>query len=349
MNNFFRGLLVTGLLASAAISQPGMGRAQDLTIASSMPSLEFPFFVHMQGSSRAQAESLGGITLIETDGQNSTRSRPPTSRPPSSAASTASSSARSTRWPWRRRCSRRWRPASRSSPSTAGGRRGRHPRPCRRRQRPRRRGAGAQSDHGAVPGRRPHRQPAGPARLQPGHRPQQAGVHNVLDSMSDKYVFVAEQTANFAREQGASVTEAILAGLDSPPDVIVAANDDMALGRPSGRAGEGARHRRSSASTRCPRRSPRSGTAGLRRPSSSSPAARAQGPCRLWSVICARARRRNRLSCCSRSRSQQTTSIRRNGWANSSRQRRLLPYPAAGRSPAAGALAAGADGICEWA
>jgi ABC-type sugar transport system substrate-binding protein len=48
--------------------------------------------------------------------------------------------------------------------------------------------------------------------------------------MSDKYVFVAEQTANFAREQGASVTEAILAGLDSPPDVIVAANDDMALG-----------------------------------------------------------------------------------------------------------------------
>jgi ABC-type sugar transport system substrate-binding protein len=55
-------------------------------------------------------------------------------------------------------------------------------------------------------------------------------VHNVLDSMADKYVFVAEQTANFQREEGASVTEAILAGLDSPPDVIVAANDDMALG-----------------------------------------------------------------------------------------------------------------------
>ena len=48
--------------------------------------------------------------------------------------------------------------------------------------------------------------------------------------MSDKYEFVAEQTANFAREEGASVTEAILAGLASPPDVIVAANDDMALG-----------------------------------------------------------------------------------------------------------------------
>lgn len=68
---------------------------------------------------------------------------------------------------------------------------------------------------------------------QPGSSPaidRNMGVHNILDSMSDKYSFVAEQTANFAREQGASVTEAILAGLDSPPDVIVAANDDMALG-----------------------------------------------------------------------------------------------------------------------
>jgi ABC-type sugar transport system substrate-binding protein len=68
---------------------------------------------------------------------------------------------------------------------------------------------------------------------QPGSSPaidRNAGVHNVLDSMADKYVFVAEQTANFQREEGASVTEAILAGLDSPPDVIVAANDDMALG-----------------------------------------------------------------------------------------------------------------------
>lgn len=68
---------------------------------------------------------------------------------------------------------------------------------------------------------------------QPGSSPaidRNQGVHNALDGMADKYVFVAEQTANFAREEGASVTEAILAGLDSPPDVIVAANDDMALG-----------------------------------------------------------------------------------------------------------------------
>ena len=64
---------------------------------------------------------------------------------------------------------------------------------------------------------------------QPGSSPaidRNAGVHNVLDDMSDKYVFVAEQTANFSRTEAVTVLEGILAGLDAPPDVIVAANDD---------------------------------------------------------------------------------------------------------------------------
>ncbi|MGK9166987.1 substrate-binding domain-containing protein [Inquilinus limosus] len=68
---------------------------------------------------------------------------------------------------------------------------------------------------------------------QPGASPaidRNKGLHNVLDQHKDKYKFVAEQTANFARDQGLSVTESILAGLSAPPDVIVAANDDMALG-----------------------------------------------------------------------------------------------------------------------
>ncbi|NDJ62194.1 MAG: substrate-binding domain-containing protein, partial [Chloroflexi bacterium] len=39
-----------------------------------------------------------------------------------------------------------------------------------------------------------------------------------------------EQTANFRRAEGLSVTEAGLAGLETPPNVIIAANDDMALG-----------------------------------------------------------------------------------------------------------------------
>ncbi len=68
---------------------------------------------------------------------------------------------------------------------------------------------------------------------QPGASPaidRNKGLHNVLDAHADKYKFVAEQTANFARDQGLSVTEALLASLATPPDVIVAANDDMALG-----------------------------------------------------------------------------------------------------------------------
>ena len=68
---------------------------------------------------------------------------------------------------------------------------------------------------------------------QPGASPaidRNKGLHNVLDQHKDKYKFVAEQTANFARDQGLSVTEGLLASQTTPPDVIVAANDDMALG-----------------------------------------------------------------------------------------------------------------------
>lgn len=68
---------------------------------------------------------------------------------------------------------------------------------------------------------------------QPGASPaidRNKGLHNVLDQHKDKYRLVAEQTANFARDQGLAVTESLLAGMGSPPDVIVAANDDMALG-----------------------------------------------------------------------------------------------------------------------
>lgn len=56
------------------------------------------------------------------------------------------------------------------------------------------------------------------------------GVHNVLDRKPNLYKFVSEQTARFSRDQGLSVTENILTGLAETPQVIVAANDDSALG-----------------------------------------------------------------------------------------------------------------------
>jgi inositol transport system substrate-binding protein len=56
------------------------------------------------------------------------------------------------------------------------------------------------------------------------------GLHNVLDQAKDKYKIVFEDTAAFNRDKGLSVTESALAGMPKPPDVISCANDDMALG-----------------------------------------------------------------------------------------------------------------------
>lgn len=68
---------------------------------------------------------------------------------------------------------------------------------------------------------------------QPGSSPaidRNKGVHNVLDPIKDKYQIVAEQPANFLRADGLTVTQNILQSLGTPPDVIIAANDDSALG-----------------------------------------------------------------------------------------------------------------------
>ena len=56
------------------------------------------------------------------------------------------------------------------------------------------------------------------------------GLHNVLDQAKDKYKFIFEDTAGFDRSKGLAMTESALAGMPKPPDVIVCANDDMALG-----------------------------------------------------------------------------------------------------------------------
>ena len=67
---------------------------------------------------------------------------------------------------------------------------------------------------------------------QPGAGPaidRNKGLHNVLDKVKGKYQIIFEQTANFSRAEALPVTEAGIAG-KGKPDVIVCANDDMALG-----------------------------------------------------------------------------------------------------------------------
>lgn len=66
---------------------------------------------------------------------------------------------------------------------------------------------------------------------QPGAGPaieRNKGLHAVLDAVKEKYPIIFEQTANFARAEALTVTETGLT--QATPDVIVAANDDMALG-----------------------------------------------------------------------------------------------------------------------
>ncbi|MGF1625723.1 MAG: substrate-binding domain-containing protein [Alphaproteobacteria bacterium] len=216
----------TALLGFGGLSV--QAQAQDLTIMTSVPSLGFPFFVHMMNELRAEAEALG-VATVESDGQNSAPKQtadveaaviqgvdgivisPIDVNAMAPALETAIENGVPVVTIDRRVEGVEEILSHVGADNVAGG---------------------EAQGHWIV-----ENYPDG-ARIinlqgQPGASPaidRNAGVHNVLDSMSDKYEFIAEQTANFARDQGLSVTESLMAGLDSPPDVIVAANDDMALG-----------------------------------------------------------------------------------------------------------------------
>jgi inositol transport system substrate-binding protein len=216
-------------LALAAFVAGAPAQAQDLTIATSVPHLGFPFFVHMENALKAEAETLGGITLQTYDGQNQTPKQTADveamivsgvdgiviSPLDSVAMAPAVKQAVDAGIPVvtidRRVDGVEGILAHVGADNVQGGE--------------------AQAE--LIVERFPDGARIVNLQGQPGASPaidRNQGVHNVLDPLKDKYVFVAEQTANFARAEGASVTEAILAGLDAPPDIIVAANDDMALG-----------------------------------------------------------------------------------------------------------------------
>ncbi|AWK89751.1 substrate-binding domain-containing protein [Azospirillum thermophilum] len=57
------------------------------------------------------------------------------------------------------------------------------------------------------------------------------GFRDGITAAGAKYQIIADQTANWRRAEGLTVTEGILtANSANPPDVVVASNDDMALG-----------------------------------------------------------------------------------------------------------------------
>ena len=221
--------LVASLVVAASFAAAPVSAQDELTIQSSVPGLEFPFFVHMQKELRAEAESLGGINLIETDGEDSVPKQTADVEAaivqgvdgiiisPKDAVAMA---------PVLQQAVDAGIPVVTIDRRVEGV-------------------EGILSHVGAdnVIGGEAQGQlivdtfPDGATIVnlqgQPGSSPaidRNQGVHNVLDDMSDKYQFVVEQTANFDLTQAVTVTESILAGLDSPPDVIVAANDSMAFG-----------------------------------------------------------------------------------------------------------------------
>ena len=214
-------------VAASFAAAPVGAQDQDLTIAESLVGFEFPFFVHMDKEIRAEAEALG-IDLIVTDGENDVAKQSEdvlaavTQQADGLLISPKDSVAMA---PAIQEAVDAGMPVMTIDRRVEGVEILGH--------------VGADN---VIGGERQGELimatfPDGATIVEllgtPGSSPaidRSQGVHNILDPVSDKYVFVAQQTGDFKREEGANVTEAILAGLDEPPDVIVAANDDMALG-----------------------------------------------------------------------------------------------------------------------
>lgn len=65
-----RGALLGAALLAGVAFAPGLARAQEMTILTSVPSLGFPFFVHMMDQLKDEATKLG-VKVVESDDQNS--------------------------------------------------------------------------------------------------------------------------------------------------------------------------------------------------------------------------------------------------------------------------------------
>jgi len=227
-----RTLLASSGLAGIALlagSRSVFAQAKkELTIATSLPSLEFPFFVHMQKQLIAEGNALGGIKLINMDGQN----KAPKQTADVEAAITQKVNA----------IVISPTDVNAMAPALEAAVKAGIPVVTIDRRVAKVDGLlghvgadnvkGGEAQANAIIKDFPNGANIFHLQGQPGAGPaidRNKGLHNVLDKVKDKYQIVFEQTANFARAEGLSVTEAGLAG-KGKPDVIVCANDDMALG-----------------------------------------------------------------------------------------------------------------------
>jgi ABC-type sugar transport system substrate-binding protein len=221
--------MLAGAFGLAVMAFTPVQAQQELTILESVPGLNFPFFVHMMNQMKAEAESLGGITVIESDGQDSTPKQ--TADVETAIVQGVDGIVISPR------------EVDAMAPAIQQAVDAGIPVVTIDRRVDKVPGILAHVGADNVKGGEAQGElimklfPDGATIINlqgtPGASPaidRSKGLHNVLDQHADKYTFVFEQTANFRRADGLSVTESALGGLENPPDVIVAGNDDMILG-----------------------------------------------------------------------------------------------------------------------
>ncbi len=216
------------VLASVALSTPSHAQAKKLRIALSLPDLAFPFFVNMQKQVEDEAKKLGNVEVTTFDGKNDVPKQ--TADVESMIVQkydgvlispiTADAMA-----PAIQELVDAKIPVATIDRSVAGVKTLAH--------------VGADNVQGGVAQANlimklfPNGAKIFNLQGTPGASPaidRNKGLHQVLDPVKDKYQIIFEQTGNFRRADGLSVTEAGLAANSTPPDVINCANDDMALG-----------------------------------------------------------------------------------------------------------------------
>ncbi len=230
------GILLLSLVTSAPVglaaqdgtpvATPAVTCDQPLTIAFSVPGLNFPFFVHMMQEAQEAAARIGPIELIQLDGQNSA--------PKQSADVEAmivqgvdgiviSPADVQALAPAIRSAVEAGIPVVTVDRNVMGVDTLAH--------------VGADNVRGGelqgeyILSLLPEGGEVFELRGQPGASPaidRDAGLKRALEGQDDVQI-VFDQTANFARSEAVTVVESGLTA-NPEPDVIVAANDDMALG-----------------------------------------------------------------------------------------------------------------------
>ena len=223
-----RRFLKSSAAVGALVAAPGLALAQDrIVILGSVPNLGFPFFVHMLDEIKAEAQAED-VDLIESDGQNSAPKQ--TADVEAAVVQGADAIVISPL------------DVNALAPAVEGAVQAGVPVVTIDRRVDGVEGIlahvgadnvkGGEAEAQAMVAAFPNGAKIFHLQGQPGAGPaidRNQGVHNVLDPMADKYQIIFEQTANFARAEALTVTEAGLAA-NGKPDAIICANDDMALG-----------------------------------------------------------------------------------------------------------------------